>query len=204
MLMLAVALGIFAGCAGFRLRGEVQSGRKELLWGNPQKALGHFQRAAEIDPHYVIDFTDFEQGVWTYVGRAHYKMRELQKAREALERALRQHPKDHLAHTYLAAVLLRQGRRESGMREAKSGLKSLGNWLQYMDRYNPEGFYWDPGLKLENRITELLGMIEGRDVSGAEMVSSLEWLGKEFEEEIDRVKEDKMQDRDDDNDSQSD
>ena len=198
-LILVVSLMFFFGCAAFQLRGEIQSGRNELLWGSPKKALAHFQRAAEINPHYVTDFTEFEQGVWTYVGRAHYKLGEIEKAQEALNRALREHPKDPLAQTCLAAVLLRQGDRQKGMTQAQTGLVSLRDWLRYMDRYKPDGHYWDPGMKLENNIDELLAMIEAKDVSAKELISGLEWLGREFEQEIDRVKEDKRDDSDDDN-----
>ena len=163
--------------------------------GKPWWALNRFQRAAHLNPQYVTDFTEFEEGVWTYVGRAHYQMGELEKARKALERAREEHNEDHLARIYLGLVLMRQGESEQGLREATVGLRSLKAWLTDLELYNSAGGYWDPGSVLENEIGNLLAMIDGRDVRWQQVAPRLERLGIEFEEEIDRAWEDELQDR---------
>lgn len=200
--MLFIILLLFPGCGSFQVRGEIQSGREALLLGRSEQALGRFQRAAKMNPHYLTDFTAFEEGVWTYVGRAHYQLGELDKAGKALRRAREAHKEDHLAHVYLGLVLMRQGQKSEGFREATVGLHSLKEWLRDMDLYDPDGHYWDPGSVLENEIDNLLAMIDGGEVRWQRVAPSLEWLGIEFEEEIDRAWEDQRQDDDDDGDSQ--
>ena len=49
------------------------------MFGDPQVALAHFQRASEIDENYVMRFRAFDEGVWTYIGRAHYATGDSQK-----------------------------------------------------------------------------------------------------------------------------
>src|SRR5258705_10058132 len=60
--------------------GQIQAGRRDLLYGDPNNALSHFQRAAEQDPHYLY-YGAFPQGVWTYVGGAYYSTGRLSEAR---------------------------------------------------------------------------------------------------------------------------
>ena len=58
---------LFSGCAAFELGGEIQKGRMELMYGDPKVALSHFRRAAELQPDYLLDYSIFREGVWTYV-----------------------------------------------------------------------------------------------------------------------------------------
>ena len=105
--------------------------------GRPWWALNRFQRAAHLNPQYVTDFTEFEEGVWTYVGRAHYQMGELEKARKALEQAREEHNEDHLARIYLGLVLMRQGESEQGLREATvADLTALGPSVSFSSQTN--------------------------------------------------------------------
>ena len=78
---------LLSACASFKVESEIQSGRSALRYGDPKVALTHFQRAADLDPDYLTDFTLFEEGVWTYVGRSYYAMGDLANARQVLERA---------------------------------------------------------------------------------------------------------------------
>jgi hypothetical protein len=39
-----------SACAGAPIGSEVQTGRQALLAGNPERALGYFQSAAQQDP----------------------------------------------------------------------------------------------------------------------------------------------------------
>ena len=113
---LFVALGfllLLSGCASFQVGGNIQKGRLALLYGDPNIALAHFQRAANSDPNYLLDFSIFDEGVWTYVGRAYYAMGKLTEAKKAFERARSRYEQDHLAKLYLGLVLGQDGAKTS-------------------------------------------------------------------------------------------
>jgi tetratricopeptide (TPR) repeat protein len=189
---------VISGCAAFQVGSEIQAGRQALRYGDPKIALAHFQRAAELDPDYLLNFSLLDQGVWTYVGRAHYATGNLPDARKALERARSRYERDYLAKLYLGLVLTRDGNREKGLREIESGLIGLENWLDYLEMNRNEGRYWDPGRSLRSAIQQDIKMISSKDVNWQTLIGNGEWLGREFEEEIDRARRDKRRDRDDD------
>ena len=176
------------GCAGFQVAGEIQQGRGALLRGDPKLALPHFQRAAQLDPDYILNFAPLTQGVWTYVGRSYYDMGNLAEARKALERARSRTEHDHLAKLYLGLVLAREGDRKRGLREIQAGLQGLNDWLDYMEQYHPDGRFWDPGRELRSQIERDLAIISGKDIRWPEIISSGEMLGKKLEEEIELVR----------------
>lgn len=184
---------LLSGCAAFQITGEVQKGRAQLLFGEPKVALAHFERAAQLDPNHVsnLSLTPLRQGIWTYVGRAHYVAGNLPESRKALERAVSLRSEDYLGRLYLGAVLVRDGERAQGLKETEGALKELEGFLDYMDQYHPDGRFWDPAKALRSQIERDLALIRGKDVDWSQLVASAEWLGKEFEEEIDRVKRDK-------------
>ena len=185
---LFVALGfllLFSGCVSFQVGGDIQKGRMALMYGDPNVALEHFQRAANSNPNYLLDFSIFDEGVWTYVGRAYYAMGKLPEAQKAFERARSLHRQDHLAKLYLGLVLGRDGDRPRGLKEIEAGLRGLGDWLDYVERYEWEGRYWDPGLHLRKEIQRNLAMIESGDINWSQLIAGGGQLGREFEEEID-------------------
>ncbi len=185
---LFVALGfllLFSGCVSFQVGGDIQKGRLALMYGDPNVALEHFQRAANSDPNYLLDFSIFDEGVWTYVGRAYYAMGKLPEAQKAFEQARSRYGQDHLAKLYLGLILVRDGDRPRGVREIEAGLRGLGDWLDYVERYETESRYWDPGLHLRKEIQRSLAMIESGDINWSHLISRGEQLGREFEEEID-------------------
>jgi tetratricopeptide (TPR) repeat protein len=192
--ILPFALAI-SGCTAFHVGSEIQQGRRALRYGDPKVALAHFQRAAEMDPDYLLDFSLLDQGVWTYVGRAHYATGNLPEARKALEGARSRYGRDHLAKLYLGIVQARDGDREKGLKEIESGLKGLGDWLDYLEINRNDGRFWDPGKSLISEIQKDLAMISRKDVNWPALIASGEWLGREFEEEVERVKADKRRDR---------
>jgi tetratricopeptide (TPR) repeat protein len=95
------------GCAAYNVAGDVQAGRTALMSGDPGSALASFQRAAERDPNYVANFTPLQEGVWTYIGRAHYAQGTLVEAQGALEKALAVNKNDFVARLYLGLTLIR-------------------------------------------------------------------------------------------------
>lgn len=185
------SLGLFSilvflsGCVSFQAGGEIQHGRRALMFGDPNVALAHFQRAAEIAPDYRYDFSILSQGVWTYVGRAYYATGKLSEARKALERARSRYGDDDLAKLYLGLTLARDGERPRSLKEITAGLKGLEEWFNYLDRYHPEARFWDPGRNIRAEIQRSLKMISGKDINWSELIAFGEWLGKTMEEEID-------------------
>ena len=191
-LQLAVFL---SGCVGYQAASEVQAGRYALLGGKTESALPHFQLAAELDPHYITDFTPLREGVWTYVGRAYYETGKLSEARKTLEQALSRHNDDYLARLYLGMSLARDGDRQQSLKEMQAGLRGIYDWLEYIT-YNTEyGHFWDPQREIRSEIQRTLAMTSGRDIDLQRLIVSAEWLGKKMEEEIDLARKDEIRDR---------
>lgn len=176
---------LLSGCVSFQAGGEIQHGRAALMFGDPNVALAHFQRAAEISPDYRYDFSILDQGVWTYVGRAYYTAGKLPQARQALERAVSRHRDDNLARLYLGMVLARDGDRPRGLREIGAALKGLEGWFDHLDSYHPDAHYWDPGKQIRAEIRKGVAMASGKEPNWQELIASGEWLGRQLEEEID-------------------
>ena len=96
--LIAVALAfLLSGCGAAP---KVQQGRTALLYGDPTVATAAFQSAAQIDPNNLY-FSVLPQGIWTYLGRAHYAAGRYPEARRALEKAVPLHQEDSMAKLYL-------------------------------------------------------------------------------------------------------
>lgn len=184
-----------SACVGFQVAGEVQKGRMELLYGDPSVALAHFREAAKLDPDYRFNHSLLAQGIRTYIGRAYYNQGKTAEAREALEGARSRYNDDYLAVLYLGLVFAREGDQRRALREIEAGLRGLAEWLDYLHWYHPDGRFWDPTKRLRLEIQRDLDMIGGKDIHWPELISSGEWLGRMFEEEINRAREDKMRER---------
>jgi len=178
---------LFSGCASFQVAGQVQPGRYALMRGDPKVALAHFQRAAELDPDFMWRHGLMKEGVWTYVGRAHYDAGDLPAARKALEQARSRHPDDHFAPLYLGLVLSRAGDQQSGSKEIQAGLTGLGDSLEYMEYYSLNGHYWDPGRIIRSRIDKDLEALKGKEVNWPELIASVEYVGTQIEREAETV-----------------
>ena len=185
---------VLSGCIAFQVAGEIQKGRMELMYGDPKVALVHFQRAAELEPDYMLNYSIFREGVWTYVGRAHYASGRLAEARQALERARARYAEDNLAKLYLGLVLGRDGNQQRGLKEIEAGLMGLADWLDYLEYYHTDGRYWDPTKKIRGESRRNLAMVKGQEVNWKDLIENVECIGKEIEQEIDRAAKDKSDD----------
>ncbi len=190
VLVASVALFILAGCASFEVGSEILAGRRALLIDNAAAALPHFQRAAELDPNYLTNFTPFKEGVWTYVGRSQYASGKLSDARPNLERALSRYSDDYLGRIYLGLTLIRQQESARGLKEFEGGVRGLHDWLEYVATYSTYGQFWDPRREIRSEIQQNLAMIEGREMNLEKVIANGEWLGKKIEEEIDLARRD--------------
>ena len=186
---------LLAGCASIQVAGDVERGRRALLIGHPEVALNDFQRAAQQDPRYRYNNSILRQGVWTYVGRAYYDLGKFSEARQSLEKAQSLYKNDYLADLYLGLALAKEDNRQRALQQITAGLRGLRNWLDWVQQYDPDGWLWDPGGDLRSEINKDLEMISGREFSWNELISSGEWLGKKFEEEIDLVRRDQFREQ---------
>jgi len=186
---------LLSSCVSFQVGGEIAKGRLELTRGDPKVSLPYFQRAAALDPNYITNFTVLREGVWTYVGRANYASGNLPEARKALEQARSRYEHDYLARLYLGLVLSRQGERDRGSKEIAAGLRGLGEWFDYIEKYVQEGRFWDPTKKIQGEMQKSLAMIDGREINWPELTENVEWIGIEMEREIDRVIEEEREHR---------
>lgn len=189
-----VLLFFAAGCTAFQVSYDVQQGRMALIYGQPKVALARFQRAAELDPNYRYNYSILNQGIWTYVGRSYYVTANFSEARKALEKAHSLYSDDYLATLYLGMVLGREGEQTKGVKEIQAGLEGLGNWLEYIDRYNLDGRFWDPDRHLRLEIERNLKLLSAKDFTWSELTARGEKLGDDFEKEIDFVKRDQYDD----------
>lgn len=180
---------LITGCAAVQTGGDVVKGRGALFAGRTEEALGYFQRAAETNPDYVTGFTVFREGVWAYVGRANYELKNYAEARRALETAIARHSDDSMAHLYLGLTLAREGDRQRALKEIQTGLKGLYDWLEDVTtthRYD-YGQFWDPTREIRSQIQAALAMTSKGEFDWSRLIAGGERIGKRMEEEIDRA-----------------
>jgi tetratricopeptide (TPR) repeat protein len=181
---------LLSGCVAFQVGGEIQKGRMELMYGDPKVALAHFQRAAELNPNYRLEYTIFPEGVWTYVGRANLASGMIPEARQALERA-RTRDEDDLAKLYLGLALARGGDFDRASKELEAGLRGIADWYDYIQFYHVDGQFWDPAKQIRKAIQKQLTALATRETKPDDLVQNLSLLGREIEIEIDRAKDHK-------------
>ncbi len=165
---------------------DVRRGRQELLADNPSGALAYFQRAAESNPDFLSDLAPFDEGVWTLVGRAYYDMGKLAEAKKAFEQAGSRYKGDYMCRLYLGLTLARQGDRSQALTEIRAGLNSLLKWLGDFERTDTEAPYWSIPL-FEREMKRTLELTKSRKIKWEELIARGEWLGYNFELEIDEV-----------------
>lgn len=185
---------LLSGCV--TAQGEIEAGRRDLLYGEPNRAVARFQRATEIAPD-RLHFSVLPETAWTYLGRAHYASGQLPEARQALERAVSRSQDDNLAKLYLGLVRVREGDRERGLRDIENGLRGIHEWLNYVEerRKNSYGRFWDPNKEIRARIRPTLAMISSGKTDGPKLIADAEWVGKRMEEEIDLARRDESDER---------
>lgn len=186
LLILPIAFYLSA-CASFDAGSNLQRGRYALLRGDSKLALQHFQRTSEIDPDYIYRIGPMKEGVWTYVGRAHYSGGDYKAAQKALELARTRHPDDSFAPLYLGLTLSRDGDRQRGAKELQIGLTGLNDWLEYIDQYTSDRAYWDPGAIIRKGIQKEIANINGREVNWTELIAGAERVGIDLETEADEA-----------------
>ncbi len=177
------ALIYLSGCSGVAI--DVLAGRNALQTGRPNDAIGYLKRAADLQPNYQTPYR-VRVGVLSLLGRAYYESGRDDEARQALERAVSLDRDDPLAHLYLGLTLLRKGDGERGRNEVETGLKAIGDTLDYINMDRVYGFYWDPGMNIRSAVKHALAA----KLDNSQLATAAAQLGAEFDEEIDRARRD--------------
>ncbi|HEX9664037.1 MAG TPA: tetratricopeptide repeat protein [Candidatus Binatia bacterium] len=194
LLWLAVIL-IFltTGCATFQVAGQVQSGRRALLMNDPETALAYLLQAVEKDPNYIYSSGNFRESVWTYVGRAQYALGRYDEARRSFERALSVYKDDAMAQLYLGLVMLRSGEQPQGRKQIQTGMKNIADWIEYLNRTTRYYAFWDPNGEIRKEIERARPLLEAEKMApDKDIIESAEWVGKQMEEEVDKVRTDQQ------------
>jgi tetratricopeptide (TPR) repeat protein len=182
----ALLLSAVSGCV--TAGSEIQAGRKDLLYGDPNVALVRFQNAATISPN-TLYYSAMPEGTWTYLGRAYYATGRLPEAQQTFERAIARSGDDSLARLYLGLTLARQGNRARALTEIESGLRGISDWLNYIEYHfaYSYGIFWDTGKEIRREIANDLVMIRG-GADWPRLLASSEWVGRTMEEEIEHAR----------------
>jgi tetratricopeptide (TPR) repeat protein len=188
--LLFLSIFFLAGCSAITVGGQFSAGRRALLAGDPETAVSYFSAVAEQNPNYVNVIQNYREGVWTYLGRAQYETKRYQEARRSLERALAMNKDDAMAKLYLGLTLMQTGDVSRGVKETEAGMKGLYDWIEYMNRTRPFQDFWDPTRQIRKQIDQDLAAIASKDFKPELLIADAEWVGKKFEEELDRVRED--------------
>lgn len=202
-LMLALLAVVFlSGCATLRAGGDVAAGRRALLAGNNEAALGYFQNAVQADPNYRYG-TAYQQGLLSYIGRAEYLTGRLPQARQTLEKALAANKDEDVARIYLGLTLIRTNNRDPGLKDVQTGMRGIHEWLDWVNEAHRFSFgqFWDPAREIRSAIQNDLAMISGRDLDWQKLIADGEWVAKRMEEEGDKARNDEQRERQRDSDS---
>src|SRR5262245_21273618 len=186
--MMASLIFLLTGVVSYQVGGANQKGRMDLLYGDPNVALGYFQQAAELNPNYRLEYTIFPEGVWSYVGQANLAIGRIPEARQALERASA-NSYDDLAKLFLCLAYARGGDNDRAVKQLQAGLRGVYDWYDYIQYYHFESQFWDPAKQLRKQIQNELSALATREAKPD--VVQLAYLGREIEREIDRAKDHK-------------
>jgi tetratricopeptide (TPR) repeat protein len=191
--ILVVFFLVFAGCASIRGGSDFQTGRRELLYGDPEVALAAFQQVAKNYPD-RLHFSVFPEGSWTYVGRAAYASKRFPEAEQALRRAVSLHREDDMAKLYLGLTHAQMGARQDALPEIESGMRGIYDWLEYVERTQQfsYGRFWDPRREIRSGINDSLRLVSGREFSWPTLIRDSEWVGRRVEEEIELARRDEQ------------
>jgi hypothetical protein len=173
------------GCSAFQIQSEITAGRKALLDGQPETALTHFQHVSDLNKDYAG--WPFAQGIMTYAGRAYYNAGKLPEAGIALEQSLARNGQDLLAHLYLGLVFARNGDRERGGKEIRTGLQGLHESIDFLVYNTSSGRFWDPGRRIRSGIEYNIALLSAPVIDWKSVITNVEYLGKNVETEVDRA-----------------
>ena len=188
--ILFVICTFLSACTTVQSGSAFSAGRRALLGGDDETALGFFQTVAESNPNFVFTTgSSPRQSIWSYVGRTEYLTDRFPQARQSLERALSGDREENIARLYLGLTLIQEGDRQRGLEEIQSGLRGINSFLDNINR--TQGFnigqFWDPNRDIRSAIQFNLEMIsrEGQDLNWQRLTSDIERIALQMERETD-------------------
>jgi tetratricopeptide (TPR) repeat protein len=83
-----------------------------------------------------------------------------------------------------------ESQRAQGGKELTAALSGLRDWLDDTIRNSTQGQFWDPSQEMRKQIQLCLTQIGARPADWDSVISNVEWLGSQLEEESDRARRD--------------
>ena len=187
-ILLALCTFLSACTTTVQVGGAFQAGRRALIGGDDEAALGFFQTVAESNPNFVFATgSSPRQSIWSYVGRAEYLTDQFPQARQSLERAISGDREENIARLYLGLTLIQEGDRQGGLKEIETGLRGINDFLNNISR--TQGFnigqFWDPNRDIRNAIQYNLELISRESFSSQQLISNIERIALHMERETD-------------------
>jgi tetratricopeptide (TPR) repeat protein len=179
---------VFTSCS--TVGGTVYAGRNALQTGRANDALAYLAPAAAADPNYRLPYR-IKPGVLSYLGRAYLEAGRDAEALQTLEKAVKLHNDDELAHLYLGIAMLKRGERERGRKEVEAGLRLIDETLEYIAEDRVNGLFWDPAMRIRNDVRATLAA----KLDDAQLIAAGERIGRSFDAEIDKARRDEARRR---------
>jgi len=187
-LILLTICTFLSACTTMQAGSAFQAGRRALIGGDDEAALGFFQTVADSNPNFVFTTgSSPRQSIWSYVGRTQYLTDQFPQARQSLERAISGDREENIARLYLGLTLIQEGDRQRGLKEIESGMRGIDNFLNNINR--TQGFnigqFWDPNRDIRSAIQYNLEMISREGLNWQQLIANTERLALQTERETD-------------------
>jgi tetratricopeptide (TPR) repeat protein len=197
-ILLALCAFLSACTTTMQVGSSFQAGRRALIGGDDEAALGFFQTVAERDPNFVFTTgSSPRQSIWSYVGRAEYLTDRFPQARQSLERALSGDREENIARLYLGLTLIQLGDRERGLKEIESGMRGILSFLdniQQAQRFSI-GQFWDPNRDIRSAIQYNLDLISKESPNWPRLIANTERIALRMERESDLARRQESRDQ---------
>jgi len=187
-LILLTICTFLSACTTMQAGSAFQAGRRALIGGDDEAALGFFQTVADSNPNFVFTTgSSPRQSIWSYVGRTQYLTDQFPQARQSLERAISGDREENIARLYLGLTLIQEGDLQRGLKEIESGMRGIDSFLNNISR--TQGFnigqFWDPNRDIRNAIQYNLEMISRESFSSQQLIANIERIALQMERETD-------------------
>jgi tetratricopeptide (TPR) repeat protein len=188
LILFALCTFLSACTTTVQVGSSFQAGRRALIGGDDEAALGFFQTVAESNPNFVFTTgSSPRQSIWSYVGRAQYLNDQFPQARQSLERAISGDREENIARLYLGLTLIQLGERQAGLKEIETGLRGINDFINNIAR--TQGFnigqFWDPNRDIRNAIQYNLKLISSENINWQQLTANIERIALQMERETD-------------------
>src|SRR5262249_33954377 len=197
-ILLALCVFLFGCGTTVQVGGAFQAGRRALLGGDDEAALGFFQTVADSNPNFVFATgSSPRQSIWSYVGRTQYLTDQFSQARQSLERAISGDREENIARLYLGLTLIQLGDRQGGLKEIETGLRGIQSFIDNIAR--TQGFnigqFWDPNRDIRNAIQYNLKVIARENINWQQLTANIERIALQMERETDLARRQESRER---------